>query len=280
MKNFLLPSLLVVIPLLVLVFMPAKAVLPGVSIPDSSVADLFKKNAFFTSALNNFNKIFHKKSEVPTPPSVPTDPAASGRDFPVHTGITAAVFWIGEPIGNGSSEDNALSAWDDEWQERYGGYDDYENRNGYYPLGFIPKENPFYLDLPYNDFDDNGARKPNAHNVVPWAGEKEWGPRESMMKNRWVKITYEGNTCYGQIEDAGPYEYDDHAYVFGTDDQRPKNKRANSAGMDVSPALRDCLKFRGLNNVNNKVDWQFVDFSDVPDGPWKEIVTTSQINWP
>jgi hypothetical protein len=159
----------------------------------------------------------------------------------------------------------------------YGGYDDPIDRNGYWPAGFAPKENPFYLDLPYNDFDNSGSRKANAYQVVPWAGEKNLGIRESMMKNRWVKLMRNGITCYGQIEDAGPYEYDDHQYVFGTSE--PINKLANNAGMDVSPALRDCLKFEGWNNDLNKVDWQFVVESNVPDGPWKEIVTTSQVNW-
>jgi hypothetical protein len=101
-----------------------------------------------------------------------------------------------------------------------------------------------------------------------------------MMKNRWVKLTRNGVICYGQIQDAGPYEYDDYNYVFSTTDARPKNKTANNAGMDVSPALRDCLKFNGVNNVSNKVDWQFVDFIDVPPGPWKEIITNSQTYWP
>ncbi len=219
---------------------------------------------------------------VPPPPVVPpvTPPPTTTSAYPLHTNITATVFWVGEPQGAGSSEDNALSAWDDAWQKHYGGYDDYVNRNGYYPVGFTPKENPFYLDVPYNDFNNNGVRKLNAFQVVPWAGEKTWGPLESMMKNRWVKITRNENVCYGQIEDAGPYQYDDYAYVFGLNDSRPKTSLANNAGMDVSPALRDCLKFNGLNNADNKVNWQFVNFADVPEGPWKQIITTSQIYWP
>ncbi len=194
----------------------------------------------------------------------------------LHKNITATVFWVGEPVGNGSSEDNALSAWDDEWQKHYGGYDDYVNRNNFYPAGFMPKENPFYLDLPYTDFTESGLRKKNA-SLIPWAKEKTWADNESMMKNRWVKLMKGTLVCYGQIEDAGPYEYDDTNYVFGT--ARPKSTEANNAGMDVSPAIRDCLKFSGLNTDSNKVDWQFVDFKDVPPGPWKQIITTSQINW-
>ncbi len=206
-----------------------------------------------------------------------TSPNVVEDIYPIHRNITATIFWVGEPEGGGSSEDNAFSAWDDAWLEHYGGYDDPFSRNGYFPSGFVPKENPFYLDLPYNDFDDDGKRKANAYELIPWANERDWGPRESMLKNRWVKLMRNGVTCYGQIEDAGPYEYDDHAYVFGTD--RPKSTRANNAGMDVSPALRDCLKFEGLNNDDNHVDWQFVGEEDVPIGPWKEIVTTSQIYW-
>ena len=216
-------------------------------------------------------------------PSYPT-PAQSSSQYPLHTNITAAVFWVGEPVGNGSSEDNALSAWDDDWQDNYGGFDDYSYirtaANNYFPTGFTPKENPFYLDLPYNDFNNNGSPKSNRKTVVPWANEKNWGNQESMMKNRWVKLSRNGVVCYGQIEDAGPYQYDDYNYVFSTTDARPKSTTANNAGMDVSPALRDCLKFSGVNNVSNKVDWQFVNSTDVPNGPWKVIVTTSGINWP
>ncbi len=217
---------------------------------------------------------------TPSPTPTPTPTPAPTSAYPLHTNITATVFWVGEPVGGGSSEDNALSAWDDEWQDSFGGFDDPENRNGYYPVGFTPKENPFYLDLPYNDFDDDGERRSNAFSVVPWAGDKSWSDEESLMKNRWVKVIRNGVTCYGQIEDAGPYEYNDYAYVFGSDNRRPASQEANNAGMDVSPALRDCLKFNGLNNDENKVSWQFVRASEVPSGPWRAIVTTSQINWP
>jgi hypothetical protein len=208
-------------------------------------------------------------------------PAAPTSKYPLHTNITATVFWVGEPVGNGSSEDNAYSAWDDAWQQHYGGFDDPEHRNGYWPVGFTPKENPFYFDLPYNDYNWNGTRRSNAAAVVPWAKEKStWGAHESMLKNRWAKFTRNGRTCYAQWEDSGPYVYDDANYVFGANDARPRSLEANNAGADVSPALRDCLGFNGLNNADNKVDWQFVDAVDVPVGPWKQIVTTSQVYWP
>src|SRR3989344_4623524 len=72
----------------------------------------------------------------------PEQPAAQSQ-YPLHRNITATVFWVGEPQGGGSSEDNAISAWDDNWQQSYGGFDDPENRDGYYPVGFTPKETPF-----------------------------------------------------------------------------------------------------------------------------------------
>lgn len=68
----------------------------------------------------------------------------------------------------------------------------------------------------------------------------------------------------------------DAAYVFGTDDRRPVNSRFIGAGLDASPAINGCLGFSRLDDVNDRVDWRFVDGADVPDGPWRHIVTTSQ----
>ena len=213
--------------------------------------------------------------------------------YPMHTNIIATVFWIGEPIGNGSTENNAISAYDDRWEGHFGGVDDYGyvRRYPYFPR-FTPHENPFYLDLPYDDFLDGGSPRPGRTADVPWAradavqvaAAAKRGNPFSLMKNRWVEISHTRNgsvhTCYGQIEDAGPYVYDDVGYVFGRDDRRPRSRRARNAGMDVSPALRDCLAFSGLDNDSNRVDWRFVDQGDVPAGPWLRVVTTRQVFWP
>ncbi|MCC6383339.1 MAG: hypothetical protein IT304_12605 [Dehalococcoidia bacterium] len=207
--------------------------------------------------------------------------AIRGRRYPRHTNITATVFWIGEPQGNGSSEDNSISAYDDAWQRHYGGVDDPSYRrsaaNSYFPRGFTPKENPFYLDVPYDDLNLPKTRAERMR-VIPWArGMQDPGDGVSLMKNRWVKVRKGNRVCYGQVEDAGPYRYGDTKYVFGSDDRRPLARRANNAGMDVSPALRDCLGFRDLNGDRDRVDWRFVDAVDVPDGPWKRVVTTSGV---
>lgn len=165
------------------------------------------------------------------------------------------------------------SVWDDEWLEHYGGVDDPDNRNGYFPADFTPLENPFYYALPYNDFDENGEREADADQVVYWSGEQEWGELESMCKNRWIKIIKGNKSVYAQWEDAGPFGEDDADYVFG--DALPKNELNNDAGLDVSPAVRDFLSLSDIDVVN----WRFVDFSEVPAGPWTEIITTSQIYW-
>jgi hypothetical protein len=206
--------------------------------------------------------------------------AVETRDaaYPVHRDIVATVFWIGESADSDTNYiTNAVSAWDDHWLEHYGGIDDYQSRNGFFPSGFTPKENPFYLDLPYNDFDDAGNRR-NDVSVVPWFDGRSLEPTQSLMKNRWVRLMRGERTCYGQIEDAGPLNYDDTAYVFGT--ARPSNTDyANGTGIDVSPALRDCLAFAGLDNADNRLDWQFVSADEVPDGPWSQIVTSSGVDW-
>jgi hypothetical protein len=137
-----------------------------------------------------------------------------------------------------------------------------------------PKQNPFYLDVPYDDLNDRIGAAERAR-VVPWAHlapyrHKLANPNLSLMKNHWVKIIDHGRVCYGQIEDAGPGQYHDAAYVFGR--ARPRNRLYNGAGMDVSPALNGCLGFKELNGDTDVVSWRFIGFKDVPSGPWRRLV--------
>jgi hypothetical protein len=96
---------------------------------------------------------------------------------------------------------------------------------------------------------------------------KDFTPQENPF---YFALPY--NDFDAQWEDVGPFEEDDVDYVFG--ESKPKNT-INNAGLDVSPAVRDYL---GLEDIDI-IDWQFVDFKDVPDGPWTEIITRSQISW-
>jgi hypothetical protein len=191
--------------------------------------------------------------------------------YPLHQEIMATVFWVGEEASEENDYiSNRESIWDAHWLESFGGKDDPEERDGWYPEGFIPQENPFYLALPYSDFEDRKQKEDLT--VIPWYQE----PVEenvSLVKNRWVKVIYQDEVCYGQWEDAGPGLTDDVDYVFGM--AEPQNDFGVGAGIDVSPALRDCL---GMGSLA-KIDWQFVDEENVPDGPWKEIITQSGLNF-
>ncbi|MDE1727342.1 MAG: polysaccharide deacetylase family protein [Thaumarchaeota archaeon] len=194
--------------------------------------------------------------------------------YPVHKNISATYFWVGEPASADNDYINNLaSAWDSQWVQDFGGVDDPTKRDALMPLGFHPHENPFYVALPYDDFADNGTRKPDV-NATYWYHEKNWQENESMVKNTWVMITKGDKTAYAQWEDAGPFQSDDLGYVFGS--ATPQNTINKNAGIDLSPATWDYL---GLEKGIDQVSWQFVNYANVPDGPWKNIVTVSQVNW-
>jgi len=185
-----------------------------------------------------------------------------------HTNIVTTMFWAGEPAdGDNGHISNVPSAWDEQWETHYGGYDDPNARNGYAPSAFTPLENPFYFALPYNDFGPQNKRQPTANGCLAYA--LNTNDRNSWCKNVWIAITHGSSTVYAQWEDVGPYGEDDAAYVFGT--AAPKNQRDAKAGLDVSPAVRDYLKLEDVDHTT----WHFVAPTEVPNGPWKTHVTTS-----
>ncbi len=220
-------------------------------------------------------------------------PGHEGRDYPWHTDIVATTFWVGEIFDtarfDGSQE---YSTYDANWLANYGGCDGVVTRgvcgterrvadNGFFPTSMTPLQNPFYLDLPFDDVNNPAAFEMRTR-VLPWADDPGYrehatDPTFSYMKNHWVELRKDGNTCYGQVEDAGPGVYDDAAYVFGTGDLRPANKRYNGSGLDVSPALNGCLGFQELDGAVDRVDWRFVASVDVPEGPWTRIITTQGV---
>ncbi|WP_233279370.1 hypothetical protein [Microterricola pindariensis] len=224
----------------------------------------------------------------------PSEQPAAG--YPLHTGIIATTFWVGEIFDpNASDGSQMISTYDGEWFAHYGGCDGDDSAgscetearsaaNDYFPNSMTPLLNPFYLDLPFDDVNDPAAFARRAE-VIPWANAPEYqGQAEnssvSMMLNRWVKLIKGDRVCYGQIADAGPGQYNDAEYVFGSDDARPKNQKFNGAGMDVSPALNGCLGFSSLNGEDDLVDWQFVEESDVPPGPWLRVVSQGhEVQW-
>lgn len=190
-------------------------------------------------------------------------PLQSGEHFPWKSQIVTTVFWIGEkPTGN-NPVPNRSSSWDANWTRSYGGYDDPDraHRHELIPANFTPRQNPFYCALPYNDKASNGHR-PEAPRVVPWFKEAYQGPGISTCKGRWIAIRKGNKTVYAQWEDSGPFRTDHWQYVFGN--ERPKPNLNRGAGLDVSPAVRDYL---GLQETD-VTDWKFVEFSEVPHGPW------------
>jgi hypothetical protein len=259
---------------------------------------------------------------VANPAPVVSSPPATGvqgRQYPLHTNIIATTFWVGE-LFNASLADGSqvCSTYDSNWAYTWsginkgkvpstadgcagaivGGCDGVTSgdkclteprtaANDYFPTKApTPKENPFYLDLPYDDLNDPIAFKERC-TVIPWANDPGYAGNcnngdFSYMKNRWVKMTGpNGNTCYGQIQDAGPSHgslYHDKNYVFGTGNAQPVQGQFNNAGADVSPALNGCLGFKELDGSGDKISWSFVDAVDVPNGPWKKIVTTSGVS--
>jgi hypothetical protein len=94
------------------------------------------------------------------------------------------------------------------------------------------------------------------------------------MKNRWVMVKKGDKVVYGQVEDTGPYLEDDFAYVFG-DADLPANTFRNKSGLDISPAMDEYIGLDGLGVT----DWKFVEFEEVPDGPWRIHVETEQCHW-
>jgi hypothetical protein len=200
-------------------------------------------------------------------PSAPMDlPSNQAAErYPWRKEIVTTVFWIGEKPTANNPVPNVSSSWDTNWTKNYGGFDNPEKarRHDFIPVKFTPRQNPFYCALPYNDKAKEGHR-PEAPRVVPWFQEAYQGPGVSTCKGRWIAIRKGNKVAYAQWEDAGPFRTDHWQYVFGN--ERPKPNLNKGAGLDVSPAIRDYL---GMEDTD-VTDWKFVEFSEVPHGPWSK----------
>jgi hypothetical protein len=220
-----------------------------------------KSDRFSEDLMLNVDSIAFAPRHLSSPP-----PPQAGERYPWKRQIVTTVFWIGEAPSGNNPVPNHSSSWDKDWARSYGGFDDPTpaRRSDYMPVKFTPRQNPFYCALPYNDKASTGHR-PEAPRVVPWFKEAYQGPGISTCKGRWIAIRKGNRTVYAQWEDAGPFRTDHWQYVFG--DERPKPNLNKGAGLDVSPAVRDYL---GLEETD-VTDWKFVDFSEVPRGPWSKV---------
>ena len=89
------------------------------------------------------------------------------RTYPWHTHIVSTTFWVGE-IFDPSAPDGSqvYSTYDSQWERHYGGCDGVVRRGRceterrlarrqFFPSSMRPRENPFYLDLPFDDLDES-----------------------------------------------------------------------------------------------------------------------------
>jgi len=191
--------------------------------------------------------------------------------YPWRKGIVTTVFWVGERPTANNPVPNYKSSWDPNWAANFGGMDnpDPERRRNFIPMNFKPRQNPFYVALPYNDVT-HGFTKPEARKVIPWFRQAFERPGKSVLKGRWIAVRHGNRIAYAQWEDCGPFRTDHYQYVFGDPKtgawERPKPNLNQGAGLDVSPAVRDYLGLVG----KDACDWKFVEFKDVPAGPWSK----------
>lgn len=108
------------------------------------------------------------------PPAVSTQaPSSLGLSrYPWKRNIVTTVFWVGERPTRNNPVPNCKSSWDPEWHKNFGGYDnpDPKARRGFLPL-FIPRQNPFYVALPYNDVT-RGLRSPSPAESFRGSGKR------------------------------------------------------------------------------------------------------------
>ena len=241
-----------------------------------SIAAVLVAGVSMASGQTVSNKPVVPRVVVPTG-SRPTEPvrpvAATSRIlYPWKTHVTCTIFWVGEMPSDRNPTPNNQSSWDQQWSTNFGGYDDPDparriasHATGEFrPKGFVPKLNPFYIALPYNDVTGSRSHKPEASRVIPWFSRMRPEPGQTVCKGRWIQIYRGGRSCYGQWEDCGPWETDDWEFVFGN--KPPKTSQNGAAGIDLSPSIRDYL---GLKS-GDKVHWRFVEAGQVPYGPWKK----------
>ena len=155
----------------------------------------------------------------------------TGRTYPIHTNIVATMFWVGEQFQDTADGSQVCSAYDSEWQYSFfrlrTGTNTTEGCNGAPTGGCDAKltnasgkcsspnataslrtpannytapagspaiyENPFYLDLPYDDYNSSTADETTGYSRrctdIPWANDPGYAGKctnrsFSYMKNR------------------------------------------------------------------------------------------------
>ena len=141
------------------------------------------------------------------------------------------------------------------------------------PCGFTPLQNPFYFALPYGEFDANGNVKPSAAEI-PWYNGEDLSAPLSILKNHWIEVVHDGNTCFGQWEDVGPNGEDDLRTCSGPSDDRSNTFGAKAGARCVACALEVPWHDRQRHHLL-AVRRRECCLSR----PWKDIITSSGISW-
>jgi len=205
--------------------------------------------------------------------SIPTTARTSttGGVYMWKQDIVTTTFWCGESASVNNPVHNFSSSWDLNWSSSYGGYDNPDpsarmrGPQDFRPANFIPRQNPFYFALPYNDVT-RGTTKLEARTCIPWFRTAFVREGQSVCQNRWIAIRNRriGRIAYAQWSDCGPFRTDHWQYVFGS--ERPRPNLNGGAGLDISPAVRDYLGVAPTDIT----DWRFVEAREVPPGPWRK----------
>src|SRR4030095_824929 len=141
--------------------------------------------------------------------SIPTTARTMGGAYRWKNNIVTTIFWCGENAAQNNPVHNRSSSWDLYWSQSFGGYDNPDpaaRTRDYRPIAFIPKQNPFYFALPYNDVT-RGTTKPESRQVIPWFRQAFVQEGQSVCRDRWIAIrnSRNGRIAYAQWGDCGPF---------------------------------------------------------------------------
>src|SRR5260370_8941199 len=137
---------------------------------------------------------------------IPTSSHPSVQRYPWKMSIVTTVFWVGEEAGGNNPVPNYKSSWDLNWTANYGGTDNPEPsaRRNYIPIAFVPRQNPFYFALPYNDVT-HGQFKPEAPLVIPWFKQSYAGQGHSAGRHRRIVSPRATPVCSTHAANCDPF---------------------------------------------------------------------------
>lgn len=152
----------------------------------------------------------------------------------------------------------------------------------------LDEGNQYYFALPYRDFAFEVEELEGNYGDEDYYGITD-------VKNRWLEVYYPKTerTVYVQWRDVGPWNIYDPLYVF--EDDRPYAektgvdmgwlgyyRKTNGAGLDLSPEAMKYIIDQESGDEPEKglieTSWRFVEEEEVPDGPWKEEISTDNEN--